>query len=221
MSKNAIYILDSSGKIAHMFVSETGFIVSPGNLSDSSLVEQIDNTYTFISQDTTVPIQIFNVSDQCTPDQTVLSECLNKTVIVDVTQSFSGNVLYLLIPEISLTKYSVAPDTYITMNEEGQIIVQVSPGSVPEITDLSSTATTETQVEPDMSSTQVEPETSIKSLTVGSIPESGEHEIVTAFKIAKGIAESIGQYNSSGSTATTASMTPSTLSSLNPWSKFG
>ena len=214
MSKNAIYILDSSGKIAHMFVSETGFIVSPGNLSDSSLVEQIDNTYTFISQDTTVPIQIFNVSDQCTPDQTGLSECLNKTVIVDVTQSFSGNVLYLLIPEISLTKYSVAPDTYITMNEEGQIIVQVSPGFEPEITDLSSTATTETRVEPDTYSTQVEPDTSIVS-------ESSEHEMITAFNIAKGIVESIGQSNSSNSTATTESMTPSVLSSLNPWSKLG
>ena len=225
MSKNAIYILDSSGKIAHMFVSETGFIVSPRNLSDSSLVEQIDNTYTFISQDTTVPIQIFNVSDQCTPDQTVLSECLNKTVIVDVTQSFSGNVLYLLIPEISLTKYSVAPDTYITMNEEGQIIVQVSPGFEPEITDLSSTATTETRVEPDTSSTQVEPDTSSTQVepdtSIVSESSEHEHEIITAFNIAKGIAESIGQSNSSNSTATTESMTPSVLSSLNPWSKFG
>ena len=118
------------------------------------------------------------------------------------------------------------------MNEEGQIIVQVSPGFEPEITDLSSTATTETRVEPDTYSTQVEPDTystqvepDISSTQVepdtSIVSESSEHEMITAFNIAKGIVESIGQSNSSNSTATTESMTPSVLSSLNPWSKFG
>lgn len=190
MSKNAIYVLDSSGKITQMFVSESGFSVN----------QDVD-IYTFSSNDVTAPIHVFNVSDQCTPDQTVLSECLNKTAIVDVTQSFSGNVLYLLIPEISLTKYSVATGTDITMTQEGQITVQVSTGSVPGITYLSST--------------QMEPETSTPSIV------SGEHEIVRAFNLAKGIADLVGQSNSSNSTATTESMTPSILSSLNPWSKFG
>lgn len=182
MSKNAIYVLDSSGKITQMFVSESGFSVN----------QDVD-IYTFSSNDVTAPIHVFNVSDQCTPDQTVLSECLNKTAIVDVTQSFSGNVLYLLIPEISLTKYSVATGTDITMTQEGQITVQVSTGSVPGITYLSSTPSI----------------------------VSGEHEIVRAFNLAKGIADLVGQSNSSNSTATTESMTPSILSSLNPWSKFG
>ena len=194
MSKSAIYVLGSDGNITQMFVSESGFNVNEPTTDNP-------NEYTFSIQDSTVPIHVFNVSDQCTPDQTVLSECLNKTAIVDVTQSFSGNVLYLLIPEISLTKYSVATGTDITMTQEGQITVQVSTGSVPEITDLSST--------------QVEPETSTPSIV------SGEHEIVRAFNLAKGIVDLVGQSNSSNSMAATASMTPSIVSSLNPWSKFG
>ena len=223
-TKSAIYVLDSSGKITQMFVSESGFSVN-----------QYVDIYTFSSNDITVPVHVFNVSDQCTPDQTVLSECLNKTTIVDVTQPFGGNVLYLLIPEISLTKYSVATGTDITMTQEGQITVQVSTGSVPEITDLSSTQvepedalrpdevgstsnpsigieeSTTATTEPDISSTQVEPETSTPSIV------SGEHEIVRAFNLAKSIADSITQPNSSDSTATTASMTSNPWS----WSKFG
>lgn len=184
-TKSAIYVLDAPGKIANMFVSESGFSVN----------QDVD-TYTFLSNDVTVPVHMFNVSDQCTTTQVVLSECLSKTAILDVTQPFGGNVLYLLIPEISLTKYSVAPNTEITMNPEGQIMVQISPGSEPEITDLSTTSATEIHVE----------------------PESVEHEIVVAFNLAKGIADSITQSNSSNSTSTntTASMTPSTLSSVTP-----
>ena len=194
-----------------MFVSETGFYVN-----------QVVDTYTFSNQDATIPIQIFNVSDQCTPDQTVLSECLSKTAIVDTIQSFTGNVLYVLIPEVSLTKYSVAPDTYITISEEGQIMVQISPGSEPEITDLSTQA--EQNISIGSSTSTTEPNTSASLIqvepdTLTSLPP--EHEIVVAFNIAKGIADSIRLSNSSGSTATTASMTPSTLSSFNPWSKFG
>lgn len=197
MSRNAIYVLDSSGKITQMFVGESGF----------SVVKDAD-TYTFSNHDSTIPIHVFNVMDKCTSDEDELYTCLSKTEIVDLTQPFAGNVLYVLIPNFSLTKYSVATGTEITMSQEGQIIVHVSPGSEPEETNLSTTSITE----PDIYSTQVEPDYSIGSSTV---PESGEHEIVTAFNIAKNIADAIIQLNSSNSTATTASMTPNT------WSKFG
>lgn len=205
-TKSAIYVLDAPGKITHMFVSESGFNIDKPLTSEE---------FTFSSND----IRVFNVSDQCAPNPTDLPDCLKKTEISNVSTTFSGNVLYLLKPNISLTKYTVNDDTEITMTENQIIII----GKQDPVISLSTT-------EHEASSTQVEPDISIGSDDlrpdeVGSstVSESGEHEIVRAFNIAKGIAESITQSNSSNSTSTntTASMTPSTLSSVTPWSKFG
>jgi hypothetical protein len=200
MSKSALYVLGSDGNITQMFVSESGFNVS----------EAEPNEYTFSIQDSTIPIHVFDVSDQCKPEQTELSECLNKTEITVTeefkTKMFYGNVLYLLIPQVSFTKYILDPNKSIIMTPVGSIVAYILPDHSPETTSLLETGTgTET-------GTETEPGTGTET---GTETETGEHEIVVAFNMAKNIADLIGKSNSSNSTNSTASMTPSA------WSSFG
>lgn len=203
MSKSALYIVGSDDNITQMFVSESGFDV----------IETESNAYTFSVQDSTVPIHAFDVSDRCEPEQPELSECLNKTETIVTEQTlpklFYGNVLYWLVPNVSLTKYMLDSNRNLIMTREGPIVAYTLPGSQPETTPLG------TEPETEIPSMQTEPSTSIISSTVEPASITNEHEIVTVFNVAKRIADSLGQ---TSSTNTTASMTPSAPSA---WSLFG
>lgn len=221
MPKSAIYVLGSDGNITRMFVNESGFNVT----------EIEPNEYSFSTQSSNEQvstIQAFDVSDQCNPEQTELSKCLNKTEIRATEESlpllFYGNVLYLFIPQVSFTKYILDPSRNIIMTREGPIVAHILQGSQPETNSLIGN-----ELGTELSSMQNEPDTSIgpESLQPSSTEStmetnnvSGEHEIVIAFNLAKGIVDSITQPNSSNSTATTESMTHSTLSSLNPFKSW-
>jgi hypothetical protein len=156
MSKNALYIVGSDGTITQMFVSESGFNVN----------ETESNAYTFSVQDSTVPIHAFDVSDQCKPVQSELSDCLNKTETIVTEQTlpklFYGNVLYLLIPNVSLTKYMLDSNRNIIMTREGPVVAYILPDSQPETTPLG------TEPETEISSTQTEPGTEVPSLQTES-----------------------------------------------------